>query len=267
MLTTFVITSYNRKKKISFSIDSVINQEFFKENSELIIVDDASVDGTPVFLKEKYKNEIDEGYIKLIQLKENIGVTGAKNAGYTAANGKWVVFLDCDDLLVAEKLKDMEKIFSENSNKPIIFFRCINQNGVFVGEWFEKERCLDIATYTKSSSFGEALTAINKSLVKIEPYEKNLRGCEGIGCSRIILKFGDALLSNLVARVYFQDSSDRLSSPKGFLKRIKLIGKYHFLRVKEFHNHMTISMKLLTIIKVPIYYFIGSIYSVMTRHK
>ncbi|MGB6329372.1 MAG: glycosyltransferase family 2 protein [Halarcobacter sp.] len=260
MILSIVITSYNRKDIISKSIDSVINQNTFLEFAELIIVDDASDDNTIYFLKEKYDNLISNNKIKIIELEENLGVTGAKNRGFLEAKGEWVVFLDSDDLLVENCFVEMLNVFSTYEKFPIIFFRCINELNKFVGIKFEDNKILDLQEYLDNTSYGEALTAINKKLDSAPPYITELRGYEGLGCTRLIYKYKNALLSNLIARVYVQNSQDRLSVNSGFLKRMPLLSKGHFLMLKEFGSFMTIKDRTFYFIKAISYYVVGNIY-------
>ena len=97
---SIVIASYNIEKYISKSINSVLSQSY--KDYELIVVDDASTDGTADVIKE-YKDKI-----KFIEHKENKMLGGTRNTGIKEANGKYIIFLDGDDYLnndfVLEKL-------------------------------------------------------------------------------------------------------------------------------------------------------------------
>ncbi|MCT7563741.1 glycosyltransferase family 2 protein [Aliarcobacter butzleri] len=264
---SFVITSYNRKNIISKSIDSVINQNTFFKFGELIIVDDASTDKTVCFLKDKYSNFILDNKIKIIELKKNLGVTGAKNVGFKESTGDWVIFLDSDDLLVDNCFDEMLEILYSFESLPIIFFRCINELNKFVGIKFENNKILDLEEYLENTSYGEALTAINKRLDNNQPYVTELRGYEGLGCSRLIYKYDNALLSKLIARIYFQNSEDRLSVNSGFLRRMPLLSKGHFLMLKEFGKFMTLKSKSFYFIKAMVYYVVGNIYYFIKGRK
>ncbi|MDK9790712.1 CDP-glycerol glycerophosphotransferase family protein [Vibrio sp. D431a] len=94
-------------------IASVVNQgKIFSSNVELILVDDASVDGSKKICESwaaRYPANI-----KVISLGENVGQSGARNAGIRKAKGDWVIFCDPDDLLHKNFFKHMFKAIKEN---------------------------------------------------------------------------------------------------------------------------------------------------------
>ncbi|MCK5605028.1 glycosyltransferase family 2 protein [Candidatus Pacearchaeota archaeon] len=90
-----IIPTYERAKYVTKAINSVLAQTY--KNYEIIVVDDGSKDNTRQVL-ETYKDKI----IYLYQ--ENAGVSAARNAGIRAARGKWIAFLDSDDIWFPDKL-------------------------------------------------------------------------------------------------------------------------------------------------------------------
>lgn len=101
-LVSIVIPTYNRKRVISRAIDSCLNQTY--SNIEIIICDDHSNDGTYEFLKEKYK-EIDKiRYYVTPEGKKGANV--ARNEGIKRARGKVIAFLDSDDYLLENSIKN-----------------------------------------------------------------------------------------------------------------------------------------------------------------
>lgn len=261
MLLSIVITSYNRCNDVCNAIDSV-TEAFKAVDFEIVLVDDESQDGTIEYLKERFESLIAQKVLKLFRNERNLGVTGTKNQGFTMSKGDWTIFLDSDDLIVPTAGKDMYTCLEKYNEHPIIFFRCVDQDGAFVGKRFESDQVLDIKTYLKHTSYGEALTAVNHQLVKEPPYVTELRGYEGVGCSRIIVNYGEAILSKIIGRVYITESSDRLSSKKGFLKRTTLLAKGNMMMIREFGAYMSLSDKLMILAKTIIYYVVGSLYNI-----
>jgi glycosyltransferase involved in cell wall biosynthesis len=255
---TTVITSFNRRHCIANAIESALGE--FPWN-EIVIVDDASTDGTSEFIKSRYSAEIEESKLKLVCLQENIGVSGAKNIGYTNSSGEWVVFLDSDDYFEKGVATHIVNELQLSSESPIVFFRCRTQAGDFVGEREGERLKLNLKTYLRYTSFGESLTAINKRLIKSSvPYVQTLRGYEGIGCARLIRDFGPAVLSNVVARIYVISGGDRLSTRQGFLSRLPLLAKGHFMMLREFSPQMSRLKNLALFFKAFIYFVVGYSY-------
>jgi len=108
-----IIPTYNRLPILKEAVDSVLAQEF--EDMELIIVDDGSTDGTAEEMK-RYG-----GRVKLIQHSQNKGVSAARNKGILHARGKYIAFLDSDDLWVKGKLKIQVSFLDDNPHYPICY--------------------------------------------------------------------------------------------------------------------------------------------------
>jgi len=92
-----VIPTYNRAAKVDKTIDSALEQTI--SGVEVIVVDDGSSDDTRALLGKKYGNRIHYHY------QPNQGASGARNRGITEARGKWIAFLDSDDLWEKHKLE------------------------------------------------------------------------------------------------------------------------------------------------------------------
>lgn len=259
---TTVITSFNRRHCIEKAVDSALKE---LPGHEIVIIDDASTDGTPLLISERYANEIKQGTLFLHCLHKNVGVTGAKNIGYEYASSDWVIFLDSDDLYENGARKLIEIEVDRSNDCPVVFFRCRTHTGKFVGKKEGKSLLLDLKTYLRSTSHGEALTAINKTLTgSMPPYVQSLRGYEGIGCARLIQKFGPARLSSSVARIYVTEGDDRLSVNKGFLLRMPLLATGHFLMVQEFARYMRTQQILALLLKATVYLVLGNSYRMLS---
>ena len=89
---SIIMPAYNVEKYIKEAIDSVLNQKT-KYNYELIIVNDGATDNTKEIIQS-----IESNKIKYIEQK-NQGLSGARNTGINNAIGKYITFMDSDDLL------------------------------------------------------------------------------------------------------------------------------------------------------------------------
>lgn len=99
--TVSVITPvYNAEKFIKETIDSVLQQSY--EDFEYLLIDDCSTDNSAEIVKS-YATK--DARIKYIKLKENSGAAVARNTGLEHAQGRYIAFIDSDDLWYPEKLE------------------------------------------------------------------------------------------------------------------------------------------------------------------
>lgn len=105
-----VIPTYNRRRRVCEAVDSVLSQTM--THFELIVVDDGSTDETAAAL-DRYA-----GRIRLL-CQENRGVSAARNRGAACARGKWIAFLDSDDLWRPEKLAVQTAFFGRRPEARI----------------------------------------------------------------------------------------------------------------------------------------------------
>ena len=107
-LVSIVMPSYNTEKYVRETIDSVIAQTY--TNWELIIVDDCSTDNSVQVIKS-----IGDFRIKLLINEKNSGAAVSRNKALREARGKWIAFLDSDDLWVNDKLEKQIKFMESNN--------------------------------------------------------------------------------------------------------------------------------------------------------
>jgi glycosyltransferase involved in cell wall biosynthesis len=109
-LISVIIPTYNRGWIIKEAIDSVLAQEYI--NYELIVVDDGSIDDTHDILNSYQKNF-------LVLRQNNKGVSAARNRGFAAASGRFIAFLDSDDIWLPQKLSQQVDFFHSNPDALI----------------------------------------------------------------------------------------------------------------------------------------------------
>ena len=96
-LVTVVIPAFNAAETITRAVDSALAQTF--ADYEIIIIDDASTDATAEVVVSQYGERV-----TLLRLPQNLGESGAMNAGIVAARGELIAFLDADDAWLPGKL-------------------------------------------------------------------------------------------------------------------------------------------------------------------
>lgn len=108
-LVSIIMPSYNTAKYIKESIKSVLAQTY--TNWELLIVDDCSTDNTD----EIIQSFLSDKRIKYFKNECNSGAAISRNRALREAKGKWIAFLDSDDLWVVNKL-EKQIVFMEENN-------------------------------------------------------------------------------------------------------------------------------------------------------
>jgi glycosyltransferase involved in cell wall biosynthesis len=108
-----IIPSHNRLPLLREAVESVLAQDF--EDFELLVVDDGSTDGTFEEMK-KYG-----GRVKALRLDVNRGVSAARNRGVAASRGKYVAFLDSDDLWMKGKMRIQVDFLDQNPQYPLCY--------------------------------------------------------------------------------------------------------------------------------------------------
>jgi glycosyltransferase involved in cell wall biosynthesis len=108
-----VIPMYNSERWIDGALQSVLAQTF--RDFEVIVVDDGSLDGGARFVRQ-----CRDLRIRLVQ-QENRGLAGARNTGIRNAKGRYIAFLDADDLWQADKLAKHVAALDSNQETGISF--------------------------------------------------------------------------------------------------------------------------------------------------
>lgn len=109
---SIILPVYNSEKNIQKTIDSVLNQTY--KDYELIIVNDGSTDNTKNMCLEKQQ----ENKNKIIYIEqENNGVSCARNCGINKAQGKYIMFIDSDDIYEKYMIEKMVEVLENTENE------------------------------------------------------------------------------------------------------------------------------------------------------
>ncbi|MFH4591617.1 glycosyltransferase family 2 protein [Vibrio alginolyticus] len=114
-VVSIIMPTYNSEQTVVESIQSVLSQTY--KNWEIIIVDDRSTDNTWQVIQtyaDKYDN------IRVYQNKENLGAGASRNFAIKKAKGRFIAFLDSDDLWTEDKLAEQIPFMLEN-NYPLTY--------------------------------------------------------------------------------------------------------------------------------------------------
>ena len=232
---SIVSAVYNCEEFLDETIKSIILQDIgFKENVQLIIVDDGSNDNSINIAnkyKEKYPNNI------LILTKENDGQASARNLGLQYCSGEFVNFLDGDDKLSLNALSSVYNFFMNNPDIdlvsiPLMFF------GRFEGEHFlnykfKKERIIDLEKDYNFPQLSGASSFIRYDVIKnLKFNEKLINGEDLTFINQILLDKKKYGVLNSVKYFYrkrldFSSATDnRFISKREYIEKMKLSYKY-----------------------------------------
>ena len=166
-LCSVIMPAYNCEKYIAEAIESVIKQTY--KNWELIIVNDASTDDTEKIIKSYQEKD---KRIKLISLTENQGVANARNTAIQNAKGRYIAFLDADDIWQKNKLQKQIQILN-NSNTDISYtaYLMIDEAGQTIKERSIKE-ILKINDLLKENSIIFSSVVCKKESIKNKRFKK-----------------------------------------------------------------------------------------------
>lgn len=164
-LVSIITPVYKAEKFIEETIKSVQGQTY--SNWEMLLVDDVSPDHS-VEIIQQYIAEDDR--IKLIQLEENSGAAIARNTAIKHSKGKYIAFLDSDDLWLPEKLMKQVR-FMQEGNKSFSFtaYGIIKEDGLKTGKEVRVPENINYDGLLKNTIIGCLTVMLDKEQIgKIE---------------------------------------------------------------------------------------------------
>lgn len=233
-LVSIIMPSYNTGRFIKETIESVLAQSY--PAWELIIVDDCSTDNTDDVVSQYLTDE----RIRYIKNEINSGAAVSRNRALREAKGKWIAFLDSDDLWEADKLQKQILFMKDNgyhfsytnyveideksklNGKSVTGPKCISKHGMYNYCWMG---CLTVM-----------YDADAVGLIQIADIKKNndyamwLKVCKKANCY---------LLDDNLAR--YRKRSGSISN-HGYMKLIK----WHYKLYREVEKKNPISSAVLT---------------------
>ena len=117
-LVSIILPSYNCAAFLPHSIGTILSQTY--NSYEIIVIDDGSTDNTKEVLYPFMQR------IKYIRLEQNKGLPTARNIGIRSAQGKYIAFIDADDLWLPEKLQTDIEYFETHPEVSMVYSKHIN---------------------------------------------------------------------------------------------------------------------------------------------
>ena len=182
-LVSIISPSFNSSRFIEECIGSVLSQTY--DNWELLIVDDCSSDNSCELI-EKYNDK----RIALIELEKNVGAAEARNIALRKAAGKYIAFLDSDDIWMPTKLEDQIYFMQE---KDIAFsfsnYQPMTEDGKRLFSIIKAPKIMTYSSYLRNTMIGCLTVVIDRD--KTKNFEMpNIRSSHDMALWLLILKRG-----------------------------------------------------------------------------
>jgi GT2 family glycosyltransferase len=217
-LVSVIMPVHNRVDTVQIAINSVLNQNYPK--IELIIVDDGSNDGTYELLET-----INDERIILIRNNECSGVSNARNHGLSVANGKYIGYLDSDNIwderyvgaMVGAfiKLKDADAIYSgqllfkgEDDVPFAARFGSYNKSLLF------NRNYIDMNAFCHTKEIVNLLGNFDESLTRLVDYDLIMRIAESARMYSVPV---------LLSHYYYEMASNTITGSPGYTKHLDLV--------------------------------------------
>lgn len=224
-LISVIMPVYNRVGIVKSAVDSVLKQTY--PNIELIIVDDGSNDGTFELLKK-----LNDERIVLLHNESCQGVSNARNKGLEVANGKYIAYLDSDNLwdnrYVAAmigaflKLPDAEAIYSgqllfkgDNEDPFAVRFASLNKS------LLSNTNFIDMNAFCHTKNIYKRLGGFDTSLKRLVDYDLILRYSEDAKMYSIPV---------LLSYYYFDVTENAISKTEDYNEALELTRNKQKLR-------------------------------------
>lgn len=240
MLVSVIMPVYNKASFICEAIISILNQTY--KNFELIIVDDGSSDRSAELVKK-----FNDSRIRLIQLKENHGVSYATNKALEAAKGSYILRMDADDISYPKRLeKQLDyairhqadvvgckfEVFSDAGDAPPGLIRYQNySNSIINPEDI-------VSNFTVMPTVLQGTMLVKKKVLEQFPFDINYNTAEDYEQLGRVLKARKRVLKiaeTLYKYRYIKRSLSNTHSKDGILNgiNIKLDFIYNYYKVAE----------------------------------
>lgn len=224
---SIITPAYNAEKTIVETIESVLSQTY--QDWEMLVIDDVSKDNTTSIV-EDYSTK--DYRIKLIKLEKNGGAGVARNIGIKEAKGRYIAFLDSDDIWLPEKL-EIQINFMNANGYGISFtaYELINEDSKTLNRLVRAVESLSMEDYIKNTIIGFSTSIIDRGLIKGELKFMNFRIAEDLSFWINILGKGYKAYGLDKVLVQYRVHSNSLSANK--FKSAKQI-LYSYLFVHNF---------------------------------
>jgi glycosyltransferase involved in cell wall biosynthesis len=164
---SLAICNFNREKYLRRAVQSCLSQNVIRRHIEVIVVDDASTDGSCNVINE-FSSEL-----KVIRHKKNLGIGAASSSALAAASGEYFIRVDSDDYISSELVSTFAPVLDHNEDIDFVYgdLQRIDQNGKAAGRIF-------LNTDEVLKQHGAGILFRKKTLLDVGGYNASLRNSE-----------------------------------------------------------------------------------------
>ncbi|MFD1861970.1 glycosyltransferase family 2 protein [Planococcus chinensis] len=250
MLVSLIIPVYNSERYIERCLNSVIKQSYY--DIEIILVNDGSFDNSKSICLSFAKRDKRITYIE----KENGGVSSARNVGLTLAKGKYIGFIDADDIIEEKMIEEMMNLHNRTKKDVLIcgieqkknFERkeenYLNRNIIKMDSVEAINNMLNVYEYQGyvcNKLFSSKLIKGKKKIT----FDESIHTCEDmLFCTEAFLRADVIMYDKNKYYKYLihgentslKYSSKKLSAIKAYKKILTLIYNHNEIRQDKFHQ-------------------------------
>ncbi len=227
-LVSVIMPVYNRIDTVKLAVDSVLEQSY--SNLELIIVDDGSDDGT----KELLEN-INDPRISLLHNKSCKGVSNARNQGLAAARGKYIAYLDSDNLWDSRYLAAMIGAFLELPDAEAIYsgqllFKGEQKHpfavrfGSFNRSLLTNRNYIDINALCHTKELYNRIGGFDETLIRLVDYDLIMRIAEQAQMYSVPV---------MLSHYYYDVAENTITNIPGYVEYLEIVRDKRNERLKE----------------------------------
>lgn len=208
---SIIVPLYNCQKFLKHTVHSVENQLY--PEWEMLIIDDASTDSS---LEEAYRLAGEDPRIKIFHQDENKGVSACRNFAISQAEGRFLAFLDSDDLWSREKLSKQISFMKNNGfGLSHTSYAFINSRGnvMSLGK-VSVDDYVDLPLYMKTTQIGLSSVMIDREKIPSIFFPNDRRLCEDARVWMHLMRKGEAFHGLDEVLTLYRVRSNQLSRNK-----------------------------------------------------
>lgn len=229
-LISVVLTTYNRCRLLPRAINSVLGGTY--DNFELIIVDDASTDGTPDAIAQ-----ISDPRVHYERMPQNGGVLRARNRGFDLARGDYVTILDDDDELLPDALGAVVEEFesTKHEGNEVIWFDCRDaESGQKSGTMPMPGGPIEFEAYLCGRIQGDFWLTFSKNALRGNRFNEQLKAHESLLWLRIHRAHKARYVPRVLCLKYREHGGARLCDLNVRLEQLRQTTQAMALFIEEF---------------------------------